>query len=152
MSRWIPLYATSPSGKTLFVCLMCGRISPTPDKVCAVPPVTPAWKMSASCAVLEEIEEATGGRDNSINERIMVSVLSDGSAVAQWKSSDKKPNRAAVEIVQHVSAAPIKSGPTGRHRFERTPDGYINNCALVNGDDEDDCQVCSGRCPDRNRF
>jgi len=33
---------------------------------------------------------------------------------------------------------------------ERTPDGHINNCAVANGDDEKDCQVCSGVCPDRD--
>jgi len=38
-SRWRALEATSPSGKTLFVCLCCGRISPTPDKRCP----EPAW-------------------------------------------------------------------------------------------------------------
>lgn len=32
--RWAMLKATSPSGKTLFVCLCCGRVSPTPDIWC----------------------------------------------------------------------------------------------------------------------
>lgn len=32
--RWITTKATTPSGKTLFVCLYCARSSPTPDKVC----------------------------------------------------------------------------------------------------------------------
>ncbi len=32
--RWVTLRATSRSGKTLFCCLDCGRISPTPDKWC----------------------------------------------------------------------------------------------------------------------
>jgi hypothetical protein len=35
---------------------------------------------------------------------------------------------------------------------ERTPDGHINNCALANGDEEKNCQICSGRCPDRSQF
>jgi hypothetical protein len=34
----------------------------------------------------------------------------------------------------------------------RTPDGYINNCSLANGDQEKNCQVCLGTCPDRERF
>jgi hypothetical protein len=34
---------------------------------------------------------------------------------------------------------------------ERTPDGRINNCALANLDDEANCQVCHGTCPDRDR-
>jgi hypothetical protein len=33
-SRWVVIAATSPSGKTLFVCQCCGRIAPTPDKAC----------------------------------------------------------------------------------------------------------------------
>jgi hypothetical protein len=33
-SRWIVIAATSPTGKTLFVCQCCGRIAPTPDKTC----------------------------------------------------------------------------------------------------------------------
>ena len=34
----------------------------------------------------------------------------------------------------------------------RTPDGDINNCALANGVEEKDCQMCQERCPDRERF
>jgi hypothetical protein len=33
--RWAEITATSPSGKTLFVCRSCGRTSPTPDRNCA---------------------------------------------------------------------------------------------------------------------
>jgi hypothetical protein len=33
-SRWMPIIATTNSGKMLFVCLCCGRQSPFPDKVC----------------------------------------------------------------------------------------------------------------------
>lgn len=32
--RWTQLRITSNSGKTLFSCKCCGRISPTPDKTC----------------------------------------------------------------------------------------------------------------------
>jgi hypothetical protein len=32
---------------------------------------------------------------------------------------------------------------------ERGPDGKINNCALENGDEEKNCQMCKGACPDR---
>jgi hypothetical protein len=31
---WVRINRTSPSGKTLFVCTSCGRVSPTPDKTC----------------------------------------------------------------------------------------------------------------------
>lgn len=57
MSRWIELYATSPSGKTLFVCRMCGRKSPTPDRTCPEPPEV-CYKAAISCELLEEMEEA----------------------------------------------------------------------------------------------
>lgn len=33
-TRWVRLVATSPSGKTLYVCTVCGRLSSTPDKAC----------------------------------------------------------------------------------------------------------------------
>lgn len=33
--RWEVLEETSPSGRTLFRCGVCGRVSPTPDKRCA---------------------------------------------------------------------------------------------------------------------
>lgn len=34
-SRWQQLASVSPSGKTLFVCTVCGRSSPTPDLRCS---------------------------------------------------------------------------------------------------------------------
>lgn len=33
--RWRVLTKTSPSGKTLFVCLSCGDVTPAPTKTCA---------------------------------------------------------------------------------------------------------------------
>lgn len=36
-SRWKILDRTSPSGKPLFECQNCGRVSPTPDKRCFGP-------------------------------------------------------------------------------------------------------------------
>lgn len=35
---------------------------------------------------------------------------------------------------------------------ETTPEGYVNNCALRNGADEEECQVCAGTCPDKARL
>lgn len=40
----------------------------------------------------------------------------------------------------------------GDHLPGRTPDGSINNCALANGDVEENCQMCRNRCPDRARY
>jgi hypothetical protein len=33
----------------------------------------------------------------------------------------------------------------------RCPDGHINNCALANGDEEKNYQVCPGSCPDKRQ-
>lgn len=33
-SRWVRIERTSPSGKSLFVCTVCGRMSVAPDKTC----------------------------------------------------------------------------------------------------------------------
>lgn len=37
-------------------------------------------------------------------------------------------------------------------RLPRCPDGRINNCALANGDDEVNCQMCNCLCPDRKKY
>ena len=42
--------------------------------------------------------------------------------------------------------------PTFSERFERTPEGTINNCALVIGESMDSCQICNGNCPDKGKF
>lgn len=41
---------------------------------------------------------------------------------------------------------------SGVERYKRTPQGLINNCGLANGDDEKNCQICDGKCPDRAKF
>lgn len=38
-SRWVPIKLTSRTGKQLFVCTICGRVSPTPDKKCNEPEI-----------------------------------------------------------------------------------------------------------------
>ena len=57
MTRWVELYATSPSGKTLFVCRICGRKSVTPDRNCPEPPDV-YQKMALPCELIEEMEDA----------------------------------------------------------------------------------------------
>jgi len=37
-------------------------------------------------------------------------------------------------------------------KIARNPDGRINNCALANRDEEKNCQMCGGACPDREAF
>lgn len=46
----------------------------------------------------------------------------------------------------------LLAGTYERARFERTPEGHINNCALANGAPENECQICCGKCPDRHLF
>lgn len=36
--------------------------------------------------------------------------------------------------------------------YDRTPEGYVNNCGLRNGLNESDCTVCEGVCPDAGRL
>jgi len=70
------------------------------------------------------------------------------------------------ELVGDVGKTANPSNPIGRtwspnetptrrpgDVFYRIPtSGYINNCALANGDEEGNCQVCDGTCPDRKKF
>ena len=37
-TRWSPLVQTSPSGKILFVCLVCGTVSVSPNNTCTRDP------------------------------------------------------------------------------------------------------------------
>lgn len=44
----------------------------------------------------------------------------------------------------------LRRNPGSGH--ERTPDGHINNCSLANADEEKNCQICGGNCPERERY
>lgn len=48
MSRWRLLDRTTPSGKLLYECTVCGRVTPTPDKTC----------LRAGCGFASEEERA----------------------------------------------------------------------------------------------
>lgn len=37
-ARWVEIIRVTPSGKTMFVCLVCGRSTPSPDKTCPAVP------------------------------------------------------------------------------------------------------------------
>lgn len=99
-SRWVELYATSPSGKTLFVCRFCGRISPTPDKACAVLPDVVSYKLALPCEILEEIELCVHG------------------AAAEIPEEDRK-NKTHYSITLHSPTAAEIHWPGGR--------GYIKH-------------------------
>ncbi len=85
MSRWVEIYATTPSGKTLFICNMCGRTSVAPDKACPTPPATVGWKQTLPCIVLEElaevVEEAAAHRD----EGVLTGLSSPFSGVVRYR-------------------------------------------------------------------
>jgi hypothetical protein len=62
--------------------------------------------------------------------------------------------RGIVQVPKEVRMAALrKRSEVGTRvpKYERTPDGTINNCALANGEAEKDCQICIG-CPDVARF
>jgi hypothetical protein len=42
--------------------------------------------------------------------------------------------------------------PKPAPKLQRTPEGHINNCALACTGSEKGCQVCGGRCPDRDQI
>lgn len=51
--RWMPLVRTSPSGKTLFVCLVCGEVTPAPNQRCR-----PAEAMQLDPRLLQSYPDA----------------------------------------------------------------------------------------------
>jgi hypothetical protein len=104
-NRWVELYATSPSGKTLFVCRFCGRISPTPDKACATPPTVVAYKLTLPCELLEEIEacvresaEAVPDKDRQNKSGITITLDSPMNATVHWQNSRRVDKRTSVSI------------------------------------------------------
>ena len=100
MSRWIELYCTSPSGKTLFVCKFCGRISPLYDKECPALPITPSWKPAFPCAVLEEIEAALVdvGEQHVRLDAVLQIVIDENEGRVRWTSSSGDVKRAKLDV------------------------------------------------------
>lgn len=96
MSRWISLVATSPSGKTLFVCRMCGRISPTPDKECKEPPAI-AHGAAASCMLLEDAHMAIELMESG-QLRLTHTVWSADTICLRWEGEDGAPRRVVLRL------------------------------------------------------
>lgn len=63
-SRWVELYATTPSGKTLFFCRYCGTKSPAPTRTCPEPP-SALHKAELPCQLLEELEGALNDEEGT---------------------------------------------------------------------------------------
>lgn len=157
MSRWAELYKTTPSGKTLFVCRCCGRITPVPDRSCPAPPEVDANKYAIACEMFDEIEAAciaAGDVKPPPHTVLHVGESRAGDMYLSWQTPTGE--RYGAELLLEAKSSPVfsraGSRPTFKEKFERTPEGTINNCALAWGEDESTCQVCEGHCPDRKKY
>ena len=151
MSRWLELYCTSPSGKTMFVCRMCGLVTPVPTAECPSPPQVCSDKLAMSCAMLEEIESAlvdVGEAHVPLGSKLWLFKQGDKTMVS-WESSPGNVKRTEVKVRERKERGTNPSLPPV---MLRTPEGQINNCSLANGDAEANCQICGGNCPDRDLF
>lgn len=135
---------------------MCGRISPLPDRACSSPPEVVSWKASLSCEVLEEIEAALADvGEVQVERRIALqvslpAVATGDKGIVSWSTPLGAHRNTQFEIIQreeHKNGA-VRLRP---QVLLRTPEGFINNCSLANGENEADCQVCNGNCPDRDK-
>lgn len=97
MSRWVSLVTTSPSGKALFVCRMCGRTSPMPDRDCGEPPKV-AYGSSASCAFLEEAHMALDLIEHG-RRPMRYTVWSPGTFSVNWEDDAGERQRAILHVV-----------------------------------------------------
>ncbi len=77
-SRWIELYATSPSGKAMFVCRMCGHKTPAPSKNCPSLPEVGPYKTAFSCLVLEEIAGALADTNAGTDPDLLLHISPSG--------------------------------------------------------------------------
>ena len=84
MSRWIELYTTTNSGKTLFVCQMCGRITALPGRTCPQPPDVGPHKLALSCALLEEVAMALEKKTQKLTTLYVSYDPRTGSGSVSW--------------------------------------------------------------------
>lgn len=67
-----------------------------------------------------------------------------GDTPDEVRAAEKAERRAA----ERASGLVWLDGSNRGLPIERTPLGSINNCAVANGAEMSECQMCSGRCPD----
>jgi hypothetical protein len=104
--RWIQLITTSPSGKTLFVCRSCGRVTPGPS-ACKDKPEIPAWHKYHGLTC-EEIEEREKDqilhpilKNAVVRSKVLAEALLSGSA--RTAAGKIKTDRQAVcDLVIHA--------------------------------------------------
>ena len=70
------------------------------------------------------------------------------AALCERGYPDQSARDRARERLRAQALAP--SAPRARScGLPRGPDGRIDDCAIANGDEERDCRVCPGACPDK---
>jgi hypothetical protein len=87
----------------------------------------------------KEIGDGTGNSDTILARDARLNGLRD-EVLALLREGDRLKRRAE---------GPPSSSKRRVLEHERTPEGHINNCAVANGCPEAECQVCSGKCPNR---
>jgi len=105
----MPILETTPSGKTQFVCLYCGRLTPAPTKGCSQLPVIPEWHEyhGLPCEKIEERERARFAQQTGtcvLRASTLVERLFDQfKIVSKTKKLDLK-NKAQVEAAEVIKA------------------------------------------------
>lgn len=97
-------------------------------------------------------------RDYSEGVKELVRALSH-YANADWIEAEQDPAELARTTLEKLELISLEESTKEltivgdqEEIYERTSAGDINNCALANSDEESNCQICSGRCPDLERF
>lgn len=85
-------------------------------------------------------------------ERLRAEPGSGHPAVKVFKGFVSSPDIYATTLTESLFPIDLFFSKDGEGRFELTPDGHINNCSLANFDEEKNCQICGGTCPDRDKF
>lgn len=110
MSRWILLHKTSPSGKSLFVCRMCGRITPAPSKTCDPDSGVGNNVIGVSCQLLEEIADSVEEfHDGKAAQATVTTIEANGVAAVRltWVDSKNVSRLAGVYVTKEGQQAYI---------------------------------------------
>lgn len=96
--RWIKLYTTSPSGKTMFCCKYCGSITPAPGKSCPNNPQKNGASSSSTCAELEEEDK------DRILHPLRKAAISKSITIVN-RVREAKTDEEAVKVVRQARSA-----------------------------------------------
>jgi hypothetical protein len=111
----------------------------------------------AAKAPVASIDDFLGGGGAALSSAPVASAMPEAGGYVTDRSGVEKyddvPRRHAVpQGPLHKEDHTLRREAEERERFPRNTDGRINNCSLANSDDEKDCQICNGTCPDRARY